>query len=227
MGVGPDGLQRSLPASSILWYWRLTLTSENKPCPLLFSKEQWSTRGGRGFIAMQVSFVMFCRNVEDIICHLAWLTLSPGQPCPRVAFSHQKLKSYLRMEVDFQCFLVSIFWEGWAWKLFFSYLKETLKDIYLCAGWEGFMHHLLSATVTYRDIHRKSTQPSGLYVWDSNLMVICIPVVPKDSTSFRGKIKCRLAILPEPETLTETSMWKHSAWLKSPCTIWLQKIIAG
>lgn len=68
------------------------------------------------------------------------------------------------------------------------------------------MDHLLSATVTYREMHQKSTQPSELYVCDSNLIVICIPVVPMDSTSFRDKIKSRLAIPSEPETLTETSM---------------------
>lgn len=68
------------------------------------------------------------------------------------------------------------------------------------------MDHLLSATVTYREMHQKSTQPSELYVCDSNLKVICIPVVPMDSTSFRDKIKSRLAIPSEPETLTETSM---------------------
>lgn len=77
--------------------------------------------------------------------------------------------------------------------------------VYIYVLAENFYAPSLSATVTYRKCI-KSTLPSELYVQDSNLIVICIPIVPKSSTSFRNMIKSRLAIPSEPETLTETSM---------------------
>lgn len=45
----------------------------------------------------------------------------------------------------------------------------------------------------------KRTLPSEIYVQDSNLIVICIPILPKSSTSFRNMIKSRLAIPSEPD----------------------------